>query len=912
MKYLLLLLFTLSIGMSRAQSPTFSGTVISASLQQPLANASVLLLRRGDSTLTQYTRSNAQGQYQFSNVAKGSYILICSYPQYADFYDTLSFSEGPSRTQDTIKLISKAEALQEIIIKKYKGGIRLSGDTTEYLADFFKTNPGATVEDLLKKLPGIQINNKGEISAQGQKVKQILVDGEEFFPDDPTIATKYLRADMIDKVQVYDQRDDTLSKNEEDKVKTLNLTLKADKKKGYFGKLEGASDFSKYSNENLFAGYFNKKLKTAGYIKNSNFENSALGWSDGKQFGGVASGGYYNQDDGGYYSYNSSNFNDQVDSRGIPNNTSGGIAYNNSLDSGKIKITSSYRFAHEGNTGTIRENSRYFLPDTSYAIKDSTSNRSTQDGHRLNLKANFKLDSLNTLNVEINGSANSGNSNSWLQSGTSASRDINNTIRDLSLKTDKASLTGSINWQRNYRKKGRSLSTSLSSSWLPSRSDQNMVSDNTIYLEAGNSKTVHIDQLKQSNLSNLNASFNLTYGDRINKYFTWSAGYAFNAISNRNRIHTYNREAGGLSSVIDSLSNDFDFLQLKNTATYTLRYARKKWNYWGTLSGGTSTYSQQNYTKNTTQNRTFYNFFPRTGFTYSWKKQSSVQLYYNGNTSAPSINQLQPVVNNSDPFDITVGNSKLVQSFNHSMTVYLHNYQTLKGRYLFGYLSANIPRNTFVSSTTIDSNGIRRTQTVNANGNYSFDLNLDYNMDFQGSPVDLSFSLSPSVDRNVMFSNGVRVNTESSSMEGEVNLGLDLDFLYIYFGYSLSYNQSRNNLPGNKGTSYFLKTPSYDIQINLPGNFRIYGSGEFNKRPATAVFTKARNVYYLTAGLGKYFGKKRDFELGFYMNDILNQNVGFNRDISTNVVSEQLYTQLSRYWLLKFRWNFASAGGAPK
>ncbi len=911
-KLLLILLYFFSLAAAKAQNNSISGTVFNAADNQALKDVVVLIIQRNDSVLTSFARTNALGKFSFSLPRKGNYRIQCSYPGNLDFVDTFNLDSAEFKTLDTIQMLNKIQALKEIVINKFSNGIRLSGDTVEYLADFFKTNPGATVEDLLKRMPGITVNRNGEITAQGEKVKKILVDGEEFFPDDPTVATKYLRAEMIDKVQVYDQREDTTSKSDNDKVKTLNLTLKQDKKKGYFGKAEVGTNFDKYTNGGGFSGYFNKKLKAAAYAKKSNFEDASLGWQESQQFGGTASGGYNYEENYGYYYGGGTNFNDEMDSRGIPFNTSAGATFNNSWDSSKNKINASYRFANEGSNGKITNSSKYFLPDTSYSIHDTTVNRSTQDGNRANAALSLKTDSFNSLKITGTFAVNQGNSTSSLKSGTSASRLINYSNRDLQNKYNREQIEGKFEWNKSFRKKGKFLNNTFQIGYKPSTSEQSQQSSNTFFAEAGVVKKLYkIDQIKKSEVNTTTATYNFFYGNRFNKYYTWNTNYTFNFQKNNNLIQTFNRENGNIANMVDSLSNNYNYNQIKNNAGIGLNYSRKKWSYWVNTAIGYSNYFQTNKTRDTSTQIDFINFIPRGGLTYTWKKQSSIQLYYSGFTSAPSMNALQPLVNNADPFNQTAGNANLTQSFNHSINLNIHNYQTIKGKYFTAGFGADLPRNAFVTSTIVDTNAIRRTTTVNANGNYSLDGNMNFSIRAKKIPVSFSWELNAKKGRNISFTNNTRIATENLSATGQMDVDFYTDVFNISLSYSLNWNQSSNNISGSKKTEYIIQTPSYEIEINLPGNFMISQSGDFNMRPASAVFKK-QNVYYLTAGLSKFFGKNRDVELEFYMNDLLNQNIGFTRNISTNLVSEELYTQLSRYWLVKLKWNFASAGGRQK
>ena len=221
-------LFSLS---SFAQYTTVSGTVKDTTEKKNLAMASVNILRAKDSVLVKTVRTSSKGEFAIERIAAGNYIVMVSYPQYADFTDKITVGATP--TVLNIAIDTKAHILKEVIVKNTVSAIRVKGDTTEYKADSFYVTPNADVQELLKKMPGIQVNAKGEITAQGEKVNKVLVDGEEFFSDDPAVATKNLRADVVDKVQVFDKKSDQAvftGIDDGQKSKTINLQLKEDKK----------------------------------------------------------------------------------------------------------------------------------------------------------------------------------------------------------------------------------------------------------------------------------------------------------------------------------------------------------------------------------------------------------------------------------------------------------------------------------------------------------------------------------------------------------------------------------------------------------------------------------------------------------------------------------------------------------
>ncbi|HZH66904.1 MAG TPA: carboxypeptidase-like regulatory domain-containing protein, partial [Flavisolibacter sp.] len=283
-KLLIALLLTVFCQITNAQSP-LTGLVKDTLEKKPLGNAVVTLLKK-DSTLYKFTRTNKAGAFQIADVQAGSYLLLVTYPKFADYAEDV-IVKTDATDLGVVPLTQRSHLLQNVIIKN-AGAIRIKGDTTEFVADSFKVREGATVEELLKKLPGFQVNSKGEITAQGQKVQKVLVDGEEFFGDDPTMATKNIGAKAVDKIQVFDTKTDQqqltgiTTGNE---GKTVNIKLKEDQKKGGFGRYAVASDFKRLHDANLLYNRFVGKKKLSLYGTKSNTNTGSINWEDQRRLG---------------------------------------------------------------------------------------------------------------------------------------------------------------------------------------------------------------------------------------------------------------------------------------------------------------------------------------------------------------------------------------------------------------------------------------------------------------------------------------------------------------------------------------------------------------------------------------------------------------------------------------------------
>jgi hypothetical protein len=355
-----------------SQSFKVDGLVHDTTNRLTLENASVVLLKSKDSTLVKFSRANSSGVFSLSGIDSGAYILLITYPGYADFVDVLTINDNVSLGK--LAMITKAVALQNVIVRG--SPIRMKGDTLAYSADSFKVREGATVEDLLKKLPGIQVNSKGEITAQGEKVQKVLVDGEEFFGDDPTMATKNLQAKIVKEVQVFDKKSEQATftgVDDGEKTKTINLKLKDEAQKGYFGKLNLAAGPPKNYNNELMVNKFTKQKKISVFGLASNVNNAGLDWSDETNYGGGVTTQVF--DDGGVgisMSGDNIDYNSNAYNEGLPTAINVGGQFSNKWHEDKEKINGSYRFRQLRTEGGSNATTQYVLPDTQYINKEKT------------------------------------------------------------------------------------------------------------------------------------------------------------------------------------------------------------------------------------------------------------------------------------------------------------------------------------------------------------------------------------------------------------------------------------------------------------------------------------------------------------------------------------------------------------
>jgi hypothetical protein len=348
-KLTILLLAITFYSASQAQRVSVVGSLKDTSDNRKLQYAVVQLVRSSDSVIVAFTRADQDGKFSISSIQTGKYLVWATYPKYADYVEEVDISKDTDLKE--IILTPASLLLQEVIVKQKIAAIRMKGDTLEFRADSFAVRQGATVEDLLKKLPGITVNKNGEITAQGEKVQKVLVDGEEFFSDDPAVVTQNLRADAVENVQVFDKKSDQSTFtgiDDGEKSKTINLKLKEDRKKGYFGKAKVAGGTPNWFENEAMLNAFKGKRKVAVFGTMSNTGKAGLGWQEEDKYGGGNNNVEYNEEEGYFYSFgNQDEFNTwggRYNGEGLPSAWTAGAHFSNKWDNDKNNLNGNYRY----------------------------------------------------------------------------------------------------------------------------------------------------------------------------------------------------------------------------------------------------------------------------------------------------------------------------------------------------------------------------------------------------------------------------------------------------------------------------------------------------------------------------------------------------------------------------------------
>ncbi|HCN82031.1 MAG TPA: TonB-dependent receptor, partial [Sphingobacteriaceae bacterium] len=580
-----ILLLLCSFSLFAQTGYSIKGTVVDTATKAKLVNALITVLNSKDSTLVKFGRAAADGSYSINNLTKGKFILLATYPAYADYVEKFELdSVNRIHVFNQINLTLKARLLEEIVING-TAAISIKGDTTVFSTSNLKIQPNSNVEDLLKQLPGIQVDQNGKITAQGQAVNKVLVDGEEFFGDDPTLVTKNIRGDMVKNVQLYDKKSDQAAFTGIDdgvKTKTLNIQLKDGSKNGYFGKVDaGQTTDSYYQGQGMF-NQFKAKKKFAAYGTVGNTGKTGLGFEDSGKYG-VGNSNVQIMDGGIYISGGGDeleSFNGRYDGRGIPFARSGGAHFDSKWNKDKESINTNYKIGSlsvDGNQNTLTQNN---LP--SGVINTNADQDYNKYIFRQKLDATYevKFNVNSTLKISTDGTLKNTENNSqnltFNQRGDNTK--LNKSDRTLSNDADQKIMNASAFWTQKLKKTGRTFSLNISEAFNTNDAKGFLNSTNEFYNTTGQlDSTQQVDQYKTNTGKSSVLASNMTWSEPFSKTFSLILNYGLTLRNETAEKLSFNQSVPGKYDLLDQqFSNNFQLEQTSNLAGAIFNYTKKK------------------------------------------------------------------------------------------------------------------------------------------------------------------------------------------------------------------------------------------------------------------------------------------------------------------------------------------------
>ncbi len=761
------------------------------------------------------------------------------------------------------------------------------------------------------------MDKDGKITAQGKTVPKVLVDGEEFFGDDPTLVTKNLRADMVDKVQLYEKSSDQATftgVDDGNKTTTINIKLKEDKKSGYFGKVDAGIATDGFYQGQVMFNRFKAKQKFSVYGTSSNAGIVGLNWEDASKYSG---GNNMEVFDGGFYF---SGDDDELDEggqyygEGVPLAHNGGAHYDTKWNTDKETINTNYKIGSlrvKLNKNTINQNNlaTSIINTISDEVGDKYNFR-----QKLDATYTLKLDSSSNIKLTVDGTSKTNNSETDYNS---IGKRGDNTLLNISTRRNESNgeeqiFNISAFYNKKLKKLGRNYSFSISQKISERNSDGYLKSKNRYYDEneaPTGSETV--DQYKINDNYIRTFASNLTYNEPLTKSLTLVVNYGFGINDSRLNRLSYNASAPGNYDLIDKeYSNDFTATQYNNQGGAVFSYNKPKSTFnFGTRINAVS-FKQREALSNQRYNRSFMNWMPQVNYQYKFSSQRTLRFGYSGYTNQPTVDQLQPVKVNTDPLNIPLGNPNLKPAYSNNIHLNYNSYKILTNQNIYLNGSINFVNNQIINNTTTDEGGKSIRQAINLEGklpvNYNLYSGLGRKIKALGMGLGLDISGGGSTSYN--YINGVLNETNTIRFNPSLSVNKYNDKIEISVNLGPSYNSQvasvQKNI-SNKGWG----TDGYGyLKIILPKKISIQTDANYTYTPKSASFDTSFEQIIINASIAKSFFKKEDLKLMLKGNDLLNQNSGFRRFANGNSITQTNYNNINRYFIFSLVWDFSKMG----
>lgn len=933
----MLICFCMSVAAQTAvPNGSIKGRLADSTSKEPLKGATVSLLNKADSSIVAYVLSQDNGTFSFDKVSQGSYLLHISFQSYDNFYRPVSLTaDKPGVDFGSLYMQQEANVLEGVVIKSTPP-IAIKKDTVEFNAGSFKTKPNAVAEDLLKKLPGVEVDKDGTIKAQGEQVTRVLVNGKRFFGDDPLMATKNLPPDVIDKIQIFDAQSDQSAFtgfDDGNRVKTINIVIKKNKNKGYFGKAAagiGNKDLYELGvNMNRFND--NENLSVVASSNNVNKQGfsaqDVLGGAGGGGRGGGGGGGGMRRGGGG--GGGGGNFGGG--SSGLTTNYTAGLNYRSPWSSKTEGYGSYFYNGQNTNRDQISRTQTFVTSDTTTDNNQVLIARNNNYNHRFNYNIESRPDTNNQFiirpGLSYQKSTNSSNRTTGIVKNQGIKVSNGTTMSESENSGYAANLD--LNYQHRFKKKGRTISLGLNGSYNSNDGEGNNYSVNQSYLANGTDFTV--DTVNQRNFNNVHSksfSGTVSYTEPLSEHSMIALDYNYSTNMNTSDRQTFNYDSATHNyNVLDTtLTNYFESRNTSNRATISYRVQFPK----VTASVGTgvqfSELSSINRTRNTDLKQRFTNMYPTASLNYSIARQKNLRFNYDGRTNAPSVTQLQDVTDNSDPLNIKQGNPGLKQAFNHSFRLMFNSFSQTTMRNVFLTFNAQFTTNNITNSVITVLDGVEKpagvpdntpsgatiTRPVNLNGNYNMSLSFNYGLPLKTPKSNLNFGSNLSQNQTVNLQNdrkggSIKNYTRNYALGGVIRWTTNLQKNFdVNFTSNSTYNIARYTVNQSQNGNYFSE--SLSTEFTYYTNSGWMASADFDYKYYGRGAGYNTSVPLLTMYVAKQIFKNKSGEIRLSVYDLLNQNVSITRNITQNYIQDVQNKVLTRYVMLTFTYNLRKFG----
>lgn len=879
-----------------------------------LQNMTVSLYYEGATdTLRQLT--NDKGSFNFKNIPASTFFLKVSGSGYEPYSKKISSLPGENNqvVLENITLANVAKLLPEVIVKS-NTTIEIKEDTISYKADSFKTRPNDMAEDLLKKLPGVEVDREGNVTAHGKSITKVKVNGKDFFGTDIKAATREIPVELIDKVQVIDDYGDQAAftgVKDAEPEKIINLQLKSDKVKGYSGNVSagvGTEERYKVSGTLL---YFNDDLQVSllGNINNVNsslFNFSAPGLGSGGRSGsgGGRSGSGGGGSGGGIVAGAQGLTQSGIGgTNGITDTKSGGFNYRDSWGK-KITAYGNYVYTYKKTLTITNTTQQNFFSDNTNTITQNTLENSDGSNQRGNFNIEYKIDSNNYIKFNPQFSYRSTNTASLTTFNTITS-DLGTTNEgniDYTSDVRSPNISGSLLLNHKFAKRGRTLSVNITSGTFPTDQEDNDNNFTTYFFTDGSSvDSTQFQNTIQDN-TNYNYGVKASYTEPVSIKNNIEFNYSFNRQFTGNDKQTFFVDPNsGAKTFDDTLSNIYENDYITNRFGLNFRTTEKKYNYTLGVAVQPATFKSNSFTSSKLSfTQHLLNWFPVARLAYNFSRTRSFDASYNGRTTQPSYSQLQPVADVSNPQFITVGNPELDPEFSNTLNIRYNNFDFMKGDVFLGNLSFTFTKDKIVTNTIDKGQGIQETRYLNSDGYYSANGFYVFSKPFQNRKYIVSLNGRVTYTKNISYLDSLKNTGKNWVLTQAAKLELNLaDWLDFSANASYSLNSNRYTLEGlqNSTTNTYLFGGT--ARIFLPAGFVI--SYDIEKTINTGYSGgEDANPFLINGYIEKQFFKKKNGTIRLEAFDLLDQNTSVSRTVTASSITDTFNNRLGNYYMLTF------------
>jgi len=864
-----------------------------------LEHAIIMAIRVEDSVLIDFTRTDFNGIFNIE-ISRETIQILFTHPKYED---KEFFIFGNSDTKDIdfgrINLPPKGEQLNEIMVFSNNEPIFFRGDTLVMVADSFKTGANANVEDLFKKLPGFDVSNDGKISVHGNQVDKVFVDGDEFFGSDPTIATKNLPASAIEEIEVYEEKKE--GEQGETTEKVINLKLKENAKKGAFGKISGASDFTKFYEGEVLLNKFNGDQKISVFGLFTNTPRTSFDWSDVSKYDLGEEMSSYGRH-GNWVKSPS-----QLSGEGLPQKSKTGIYFSDKLGK-KKKVKLRTNFSYDNHILDQKSNtfSQYILADTSYNSDKSTEEIKNQKYYAFNTYVSWQIDSLTTFEFQpkiklIQQDIKHSSSNKFISTENVTTRNTENKFKD---KTDytEAIVFGKL--ERNFKKKNRKLKLNYSLTFKENKIKEELyTSDQTI----GISSIYNITNQHKNGTSDELAHFGeLVFTEPLSKKIklTFNYVYAQSESNNNKNTFDFNPSTDSYDLLNTYYSSKFKSISQTNKGGLKFLHDTKTTHLQLGIAGNQVNLISTDLVADTAILQDNFRWLPFLQFRYSPTRATRYTIAYRSDVENPTPDRLQTIRDNKNPNSVNIGNINLVPQFKREVSFKFFTYKATKGSHTyFGTTFMNWDKG-FSTAITFDPEGRSQYQFINVDGNRGF-------YSYFGSTIPVfkqRIKINPHLNYNY-FERTHQINTEYNHVNDQ-DINGQIDLKYHLLGDSLIFSTGLYMMHKEVDNTLYNNTQIYNT-IKYSGGFTYKSPWGFNlvsdisyEQALNRADGYNINLLIWDASIEKTFLEKQNLIISIQAKDLLNQNISNNRIIDANIITDSRTNIVGRYVLLKAIYKF--------